>query len=1061
MPSCARWPCVLIGLSFTQTLAAQQGRWFSQQPEVAPTTAAEPAPAAVPTANSLAQWQAGPQPAWIWGPQDKDLYYLRKTFLAPDGLKSARLRVTCDNRFVARLNGQQVASGDDWNTPVEADLSKAVRAGENELLIEARDEGSAAALILKVILTKADGAREYVVSDDSWQAAEAKDAKTWDKARQIARLGSGPWGDVFTSAPGGASTANSLFQVPPGFQVERLFTVPKNELGSWVAITTDLKGRLIASDQGNLGLCRITPPPIGSSEPTQVERLDVKITAAQGLLYAFDSLYVSVNGGPGSGLYRCRDTNGDDQFDEVVKLTELRGGGEHGPHALRLAPDGKSIYVCAGNHTQPPFDVQRNNPPQTMGGARATILEASLPGSAASQLAPNWDEDLLLPRQWDSNGHAAGILAPGGWIAKTDPEGKTWEIVSSGYRNEYDFAFNADGELFAYDADMEWDVGSPWYRPTRVVHATSGSEFGWRSGTGKWPAYYVDSLPQLIDTGPGSPVGVEFGYGTKFPAKYQRALYICDWTFATMYAIHIEPDGASYKATKEEFVTRTPLPLTDVTVGRDGALYFTIGGRGTQSELFRVTYVGHESTSPAELSDAAGKELRELRREIELHHDPRYGSDRPTTARNFLVKHLAHPDRHIRYAARVALERRGGWLDQALESTDADALIAAVVGGARSAKSKDVQPKLLAALARLDFSKLSAPQQLDWLRAYQLVFIRLGDVDEATRQQLAAKFLVLFPQPGEAASRELAILLVYLQADGAAAKIVPLLAKQHTPPAIATDELLARNPGYGRSIAGMQANQPDLQQIDYAFALRNLKAGWTPQLRRDYFQWFNKAHTWSGGNSFQKFLTNIDNDAFANCSDAERLAIEALGARKPYVPPPLPKPAGPGRAWTIDEVIKLGSEKLSGRNYRQGQRAYAAARCIVCHRFAGDGGATGPDLTQLAGRFNLKDLTESLLDPSKVISDQYKASVVRKLSGEIITGRIITDTPDEITIVVNPEDATKIVKIAKSEIEQQTPSATSLMPKDLLNSLNEEEVLDLLAYLLSRGNPRDGMFRGR
>ena len=56
-------------------------------------------------------------------------------------------------------------------------------------------------------------------------------------------------------------------------------------------------------------------------------------------------------------------------------------------------------------------------------------------------------------------------------------------------------------------------MGSPWYRPTRVTHATSGSEFGWRSGTGKWPAYYIDSLPGMIDIGPGSPVGVEFGYG--------------------------------------------------------------------------------------------------------------------------------------------------------------------------------------------------------------------------------------------------------------------------------------------------------------------------------------------------------------------------------------------------------------------------------------------------------------------------------------------------------------------------------------------------------------------
>src|SRR6185437_2564406 len=179
-----------------------------------------------------------------------------------------------------------------------------------------------------------------------------------------------------------------------------------------------------------------------------------------------------------------------------------------------------------------------------------------------------------------------------------------------------------------------------WYRPTRVVHAASGSEFGWRSGTGKWPPYYIDSLPPAVEIGPGSPVGVAFGYGTKFPAKYQRALFICDWTFGTMYAVHVEPEGASYKAVKEEFVSRTPLPLTDVAVGADGALYFTVGGRGTQSELFRVTYIGKELTSPASAHDEKFAKLRAVRRKIESYHEgPPQGSE----AVEFLYPHLSHP----------------------------------------------------------------------------------------------------------------------------------------------------------------------------------------------------------------------------------------------------------------------------------------------------------------------------------------------------------------------------------------------------------------------------------
>ena len=119
--------------------------------------------------------------------------------------------------------------------------------------------------------------------------------------------------------------------------------------------------------------------------------------------------------------------------------------------------------------------------------------------------------------------------------------------------------------MFVYDADMEWDIGMPWYRPTRVVprHQRQRIRLALAAPASGRPITSI-ACPPMIDIGPGSPVGVEFGYGAKFPAKYQKALFICDWTFGTMYALHIEPNGSTYKATKEEFLSRTPLPLTDV-----------------------------------------------------------------------------------------------------------------------------------------------------------------------------------------------------------------------------------------------------------------------------------------------------------------------------------------------------------------------------------------------------------------------------------------------------------------------------------------------------------------
>ncbi len=135
----------------------------------------------------------------------------------------------------------------------------------------------------------------------------------------------------------------------------------------------------------------------------------------------------------------------------------------------------------------------------------------------SSRVPLNWGEDNLATRI--PTGFMDDSLAPQGWIARTDPDGKEWELIAAGMRNPFDIAFNRDGELFTYDADMEWDIGEPWYRPTRVNHVISGAEFGFRNGSGKWPAYYIDSFGAVVDIGPGSPTGITFGYGAKFPEE--------------------------------------------------------------------------------------------------------------------------------------------------------------------------------------------------------------------------------------------------------------------------------------------------------------------------------------------------------------------------------------------------------------------------------------------------------------------------------------------------------------------------------------------------------------
>ncbi len=415
--------------------------------------------------------------SWIWdkkpgdvGAQSNDPRYLRRAFDLSEKPTAAEIHITVDNRYKLYVNGKQVGGDDDWFGVEKYDITKFLAKGANVVAIEARNEGGTAAAICwlkitgpgkKVAVNGTDGDwRVSLTREEGWQRTNFDD-QAWSRVAVLGDAGILPWRIGQTN--GRPSGARPEITVPAGFVVDSVFEVPQGSMGSWCSLTIDARGRLIASDEGNKGLFLITLPAIGSADAqAKVEKLPVDLGGAQGLLWAFDSLYVHVSG---KGFHRVTDTDGDGLVDSAKLLMATTGSGGHGQHGIALAPDGKSLYVAGGNHSDLPKEL------------------------AGSRIPKNWAEDLLLPRRWDARGHAAGRLAPGGWICQVSPDGKDWNVFSIGYRNQYDLAFNADGELITYDADMEWDMGLPWYRPTRVVHATSGSELGWRSGTGKWPAY--------------------------------------------------------------------------------------------------------------------------------------------------------------------------------------------------------------------------------------------------------------------------------------------------------------------------------------------------------------------------------------------------------------------------------------------------------------------------------------------------------------------------------------------------------------------------------------------
>ncbi len=962
---------------------------------------------------------------WIWPTKPataNQKAWFRKEFnFKKSAAVTARLFVSADNEFRLFLNGEQIAAGNEWTAPTFVNVGSKLLEGRNVIAVDAKnDGGNAAALMVKLEIDS--GRAVQVIGTDAtwktsekaptgWQKPEFNDS-SWTKPVVLAQLGGAPWTSVNEKSLQAAAnvkppeaTPVERLRVAKGFKVERLYSVPKDEQGSWVSMTVDPKGRLIVSDQYG-GLYRLPPPPLASSTGLEIEKIDVPIGEAQGLLWAFDSLYVVVNRGGkyASGVYRVQDTNGDDKLDKVETLRLLEGGGEHGPHAALLAPDGKSIYIVAGNHTKPTkFD--------------------------SSKVPLVYQEDHLLPRMWDARGHARGILAPGGWIASMSPDGKQWELFSMGYRNQYDAAFNTRGELFVYDADMEWDVNTPWYRPTRVNLATSGSEFGWRSGTGKWPDYYPDSLGAVVNIGPGSPTGVVFGYGAKFPAKYQEALYISDWSYGKLYAIHLKPEGAGYVAEKEEFISASPLPLTDMVVNpKDGAFYFAVGGRKTQSGLYRVTYTGTESTAPSKGMPAPPQLA--ARKKLEAYH-----GKADANAVKDAWKALGDSDRYLRFAARTAIEWQPAatWQDKALSEKDTQTALTSLLALSRVG-DKAIQPKLLAALDKLDWTKLSEMQRVELLRVYALAFIRMGEPDAATRQKVIAKLDPLFPAQRREVNAELAQMLVYLEAPSAAKKVVGMLISAPT----------------------------QEEQMDYARMLRVLKTGWTMDLRKAYFNWFLKAANFKGGNSLSGFIKNFKDEAVLNLNPAELAELKPILEAKPETKS-LMAEFMEGRTfskeWTLKELAPLVEKQLKKRNFERGRQIFAGVGCASCHRFDSDGGAVGPDLTGVAGRFNARDLLESILDPNKEISDQFGSVVVTLNNGDSYNGRVVNLSGDNMRFNTDMFDPNQSIGIDSRQVKSVEPSKTSMMPEGLINVLKDDEVADLVAFMLSGGNRNHAYFK--
>lgn len=991
---------------------------------------------------------------WIWSQGqagDDDVRFFRKEFALDAAPEKAVLKVACDNKATIYLDGKSIGENASWNEPTAIDLSKLLKAGRHLLAIRGANEGGQAGLIATLELIFAGGKKQTIATDPAWTVS-TKEVADWNKleanpggfvtAASLGKHGVQPWGAVLAAAgavtaPGAAkkpkeATPAESLTVAPGFKVELLRSAQPDE-GSWVSMTVDPKGRLIVSPQDKQPMLRFTLGKDG--QIAKIETIDLPVRSAMGLLYAFDSLYVNGQGPDGYHLYRLTDTNGDDQYDKHELIKKWKGGpGEHGAHGIVLGADRK-LYIVNGNFVDVPDDVIATSPHR------------------------NYRDDLVLPRMEDGNGFGAGRKPPGGYVVRLDPDGKNAELFASGQRNTYDIAFNTDGELFGFDSDMEWDWGSPWYRPTRVYHIVSGGDQGFREGSAKWPEYYADSLPATVNIGIGSPTGVGFGTGGKFPEKYQRAAYVLDWSYGRILAVHLKENGASYGGTFEPFVVGKPLNVTDVEIGKDGAMYFTIGGRGTQGGLYRVTYAGRESTKLAKGSgsDKTAARARATRRQLEAFH----GRQHPKSI-EVAWPHLKSEDRSLRYAARIAIESQpvSEWQDRALEESNKRASLTALLALARYGE-RDVQEKLLTALGQFPADDLTEAEKLDALRLMQVSFSRMGLPEGDVAADVIKALDVLYPAKSWPLNRELSSLLIALNAPDVVKKTLDL-----------------------RDAAATQE-----EQFHYMVELRNTKTGWTLDERKRYFAWFQKptatetssfvhavvtrntkhsdetvqwfkdvGRDYSDGASFSNFLKKLRQAAAATLNDGEKTELASLITDAPAAPAKPKREYKMVREWTMADLEGDLDKAGKGRNFTNGRDAYAATQCIQCHRFGNEGGAIGPDITAVASRFTRADLLSSIIEPSKVVSEQYQNLTVVKKDGDDVTGRLVEETDTKLVLVPDQISGAK-VEVKKSDIASRAAAKLSPMPAGLVNILTKDDILDLLAYIESAGKKDHPAFK--
>jgi len=946
-------------------------------------------------------------PHWITSPHSGGVKFF-KEFPADAPIQQATLKFAADFcQATVSINGTGVLDVAPFCQTQLLDVTNSMRRGENTIRVRCSTMTDLSAIALSLDIRFVDGTAKTLMSDDSWDIAPVNliEQEPEGRIERLAVVDRGLvapelWGigrrDISLSAyenyeqwqqsKGEVANQNRpKFWIAPGFEITELRVAQPDE-GSWIAMAFDPQGRLTVSRE-DVGLLRMTLAEDQKSV-AKVEKIDVQLEECRGLKYAGDVLYANANNS--KGLFRLKlDDAG--QVSDLVKLREFPGGVGHGRNdlALRINADNEVDWI---------YSIHGDS--------------VALPSPPIKDLTSPLRETRWLPPR------------PEGYLIRMSPDDPNEdELWHAGLRNPYGVAGDRLGEMFTFDADNEHDMGTPWYRPNRILHLMRGGDSGYREVTGHLPPRFHDQpdhAPPLFDIGRASPTAVMFGDPLKFPASYRSSMFALDWTYGRVLAVHLFPRGESYRVNAETFLQGRPLNVTDIASGPDGAMYLTTGGRKTQSTLYRVAFVG-DSTIDAD-SRGSEHEVCHLINRRCPEFTPTKTSDPVGLYREQIELERMTPDELLR-------------LDFPSKNN-----VSHLLRLARTRQAEHVDD-LIHRFITAGISNSNLTSQFIWVRIANLCLETSREAVVARRDKLIPEIVAAwkgldtrpYSVAPEGNSVELRRRLAYLLGELGAEEL----------PALAGPVLLA---------SGVQEDQ-----VAGLLALRNQQAGWTPELRRQQFETINSIPLMIGGAGLPPLEKWLREESMKTLSEAQKTELGSLLQPKPPEPEPLPPPRPLVQKWALSDLAATHAGDAPRGDAERGRLLFHEALCARCHRVGQRGAAVGPDLTHVSRRFSRRDVLESVLTPSLSVAENYRNETLTTHAGQVHTGRTIPEgdyRSEKVRLSTDPLDTTKVVEIDKKEIAEHATATASPMPSGLLDTLTLDQINDLLAFLESGGAGR-------